>query len=213
MENVTATLHDYYARCFAEHGASPRGVDWQNWQTLALHYDKMLTVIEPERATGRVSLLDVGCGFGGLLDRAKSKGIALDYTGIDIVPQMIDHGQKRHADASFATASIFEFDPGGRSFDYVVCNGVLTEKLDVSIQVFDQFVRRVVRRMFDLAERGIAFNLMTTQVNFTAPNLFYKNPLEMIAFCTAELSSKYMVDHAYPHYDYTMYVYRDARTT
>lgn len=87
---------------------------------------------------------------------------------------MIDHGNKRHPDARFATVSIFEFDPG-HSFDYVVCNGVLTEKLDVSFLAFDQFVRRVVRRMFDLAGRGIAFNLMTTQVNFTAPNLFYKS--------------------------------------
>ena len=173
MEHITATLQDYYARCFAEHGASPRGVDWQNWQTLALHYDKMLAVIEPDLAVSRVSLLDVGCGFGGLLDHAKSKGIALDYTGIDIVPAMVEHGQKRHADAKFATTSIFDFNPE-RAFDYVVCNGVLTEKLDVSIKVFDEFARRVIRRMFELCERGIAFNLMTTHVNFTAPNLFYK---------------------------------------
>ena len=50
---------------------------------------------------------------------------------------------------------------------------------------------------------------MTTHVNFTAPNLFYKNPLEMLAFCTTELSRKFKIDHAYPHYDYTMYVYRE----
>lgn len=209
MEHITATLQDYYARCFAEHGASPRGVDWQNWQTLALHYDKMLAVIEPDLAVSRVSLLDVGCGFGGLLDHAKSKGIALDYTGIDIVPAMVEHGQKRHADAKFATTSIFDFNPE-RAFDYVVCNGVLTEKLDVSIKVFDEFARRVIRRMFELCERGIAFNLMTTHVNFTAPNLFYKNPLETMAFCAAELSSKFRVDHAYPHYDYTAYVFRET---
>ena len=208
MEDVTATLHDYYAKCFAEHGASPRGVDWHNWQSLTLHYDKMLAVIEPELVGERISLLDVGCGYGGLLDHAERKGISMDYTGIDIVPAMIDHGRKHHPQASLATASVFEFDPG-RSFDYVVCNGALTEKLDVSIMVFDEFVRRAVRRMFELSRRGIAFNLMTTHVNFTAPNLFYKNPLEMIGFCTTELSRKFKIDHAYPHYDYTMYVYRE----
>jgi SAM-dependent methyltransferase len=208
MGEITATLHDYYAKCFAEHGANPRGVDWHNWQSLALHYDKMLAVIEPERAARSVSLLDVGCGFGGLLDHAAAKGIVLDYTGIDIVSAMVQHGEQRHPEAKFAVANVFDFDPG-RSFNYVVCNGVLTEKLDVSIMKFDEFVRRMVRRMFGFADRGIAFNLMTTHVNFTAPNLFYKNPLEMIAFCTAELSSKFKIDHAYPHYDYTMYVYRE----
>ncbi len=108
----------------------------------------------------------------------------------------------------FETASIFEFEPGKR-FDYVVCNGVLTEKLDTSIMDFDAFARRTIRRMFELAERGMAFNMMTSHVNFTAPNLFYKNPLEVIAFCTAELSTKFRLDHAYPHFDYTVYVYRD----
>jgi SAM-dependent methyltransferase len=210
MKEIAATLHDYYARCFAEHGASPRGVDWQNWQTLALHYDKMLAVIEPGRLAGPVSLLDVGCGFGGLLDHAAAKGIVLDYTGIDIVPAMVQRGEQRHPEAKFAVANVFDFDPG-YAFDYVVCNGVLTEKLDVSIREFDQFARRMVRRMFELSGCGIAFNLMTTHVNFTAANLFYKNPLEMIAFCTAELSSKFKIDHAYPYYDYTMYVYREPQ--
>ncbi len=208
MEDIDTTLSSYYAKCFAEHGPSPRGVDWHNWQSLALHYDKMLAVIEPDVAVSRVSLLDVGCGFGGLLDHAKSKGIALDYTGIDVVRAMIEHGQKRHADAMFATASIFDFDHE-RPFDYVVCNGVLTEKLDVSIKAFDEFARRMIRRMFELCGRGIAFNLMTTHVNFTAPNLYYKNPLETIAFCTAELSSKFRIDHSYPHFDYTVYVFRE----
>src|SRR5262249_4579945 len=161
-------------------------------------------VIEPDLVGERVSLLDVGCGFGGLLDHAERKGVSLDYTGIDIVPAMIDHGRENHPQAKLVRASIFEFDPG-HSFDYVVCNDVLTEKLDVYIMVFDEFVRRTVCRMFELCKRGIAFNLMTTQVNFTAPNLFYKNPLEMIAFCIAELSSKFVVDHSYPHFDYTMY--------
>ena len=210
MADIGTTLHDFYAQCFAEHGATPRGVDWQNWQAMALHYDKILGVIEPDLAAGRISLLDVGCGFGGLLDHAKSKGIALDYTGIDTVSAMVDHGRKHHPDAKFVAADIFTFEPK-RSFDYVVCNGVLTEKLDLSISAFDGFVRDVVRRMFAIAGRGIAFNLMTSHVNFTAPNLFYKNPLEMIAFCTAELSPKFIIDHAYAHYDYTMYVYREPR--
>jgi SAM-dependent methyltransferase len=210
MDEVSDTLQEYYTKCFAEHGPSPRGVDWHNWQSLALHYDKMLAVIEPGVTQGSVALLDVGCGFGGLLDHAKSKGIRLDYTGIDIVPAMIEHGRKRHPDATFASTSIFDFAPA-KSFDYVVCNGVLTEKLDVSIAEFDVFARRLISRMFELAGRAIAFNLMTTHVNFTAPNLFYKNPLEMIAFCAAELSPKFAVDHAYPHYDYTMYVYRQPR--
>jgi SAM-dependent methyltransferase len=210
LKTITETLHTYYTGCFNKHGPTPLGVDWQNWQTLALHYDKMLAAIEPALRNHTVSLLDVGCGFGGLLDHAKKSGISLDYTGIDIVREMTEHGASRHPEASFVTADIFEFEPG-RTFDYVICNGILTEKLDVSIAAFDEFMRRLLRRMFQLCERGIAFNLMTTHVNFFAPNLFYKNPLETVAFCVSELSPKFILDHAYQHYDYTTYVYRGPR--
>lgn len=73
MDNITTTLHDYYTKCFTEHGASPRGVDWQNWQTLALHYDKMLAIIEPELAARSVSLLDVGCESAACLITPRTK--------------------------------------------------------------------------------------------------------------------------------------------
>src|SRR3974377_208835 len=103
MQDIATTLHDYYAKCFAEYGASPRGVDWHNWQSLSLHYEKMLAIIEPDVGASPVSLLDVGCGFGGLLDHAESKGIALDYTGIDLVPAMIEHGGEAQPRGTLST--------------------------------------------------------------------------------------------------------------
>jgi SAM-dependent methyltransferase len=207
-DSVTDTLRAHHTEGFAQHGAAPRGVDWQNWETMQVHYEKMLAVVEPGHST--YSLLDVGCGFGGLLKHLKSREATCDYMGIDIVPSMIEHARTQFPDARFEVGDILEFQPT-RKFDYVVCNGILTQKLDFTIPVFDQFVRRVVRRMFEVADHGIAFNLMTSYVNFTAPNLFYKNPLEMIAFCASELSSKFKVDHAYEYYDYTMYVYKTSK--
>jgi hypothetical protein len=67
--------------------------------------------------------------------------------------------------------------------------------------------------MFSLARHGIAFNMMSSHVNFMAPNLYYKNPLEITAFCATELSRRFRVDHAYPLYEFTMYVYRDRAET
>ena len=207
MVEVRDTLGPYYEKCFAEHGASARGVDWHDAGSLEAHYDKMLAVIEPEHAGRRVSLLDVGCGYGGLLDHAKATGRDLAYTGIDLVGDMIGHGQAKHPDATFMKGDLLAVDPP-RRFDYVVANGVLTEKLDVSIRDFGRFARSLIARMFACADRGIAFNMMTTSVNFMAANLYYQNPGELIAFVDAELSPKWRIDHAYKYYDFTMYVYR-----
>jgi SAM-dependent methyltransferase len=208
FKSVNETLGRYYTKCFAEYGATARGVDWHDAESLALHYDKMLSVIEPGLRGSCVSILDIGCGFGGLLERADQRGIALDYTGIDLVGDMIHHGAINHPTATFVMADVFAFNPK-QQFDYVVANGVLTEKLDVSIREFGRFSRRMILRMFALASRGIAFNMMTSNVNYMAPNLYYQSPGELIAFCAAELSSKWIMDHnVHPHYDFTIYVYR-----
>lgn len=208
MDNVNDALRRYWAESFAEHGATARAVGGRNEESLAFHCDKILAVIEPDRDV--VSILDIGCGYGGLLDRAIERGIEIDYTGIDLVAEMVSYGRSKHKGAVFAEADIFTFSPG-RMFDYVVANGVFYKKLDVSLREFGQLSRRMIKRMFDLANRGIAFNMLTSYVNFTAPDLYYQNPGELISFCVNELSTRWRLDHVCRrYYDFTMYVYKDG---
>ncbi|QIG51349.1 methyltransferase domain-containing protein [Nordella sp. HKS 07] len=205
---IDETFERYYTRTFEEHGPSPRGVDWHDSESLSFHYDKILAVIDQPFVGRKVSVLDVGCGYGGLLSHARESNIDLEYTGLDLVQAMIDHGNSNYPGATFVRSDIFAFQPE-RSFDYVLANGVLTEKLDLSIREFGAFSRRVIRRMYELAEHGIAFNMMTSHVNFTATNLYYQNPAEMVSFCATELSPKWIIDHAYDYFDFTMYVYKN----
>jgi hypothetical protein len=51
---------------------------------------------------------------------------------------------------------------------------------------------------------------MTSYVNYQASNLYYRNPAELLAWCMSQLTSKVRLDHAYPLYEYTVYLYRDS---
>lgn len=206
--DITSRLGRHYQACFRAHGATARGVDWRDQETAEVRYERMLAVIDPQ-AAGTPSLLDVGCGYGGLLDYARGRRRAIDYTGIDVVAEMIADAGGRFPDARFVCGDVMT-EYAGPSFDYVVCNGVLTQKLDASIREMDAHANRLVRHLFAIARRGIVFNMMTSFVNFTAPNLFYKSPLETLAFCLSELSTQVRLDHAYGMYEYCVYVYRDA---
>ncbi|MBV1703238.1 MAG: class I SAM-dependent methyltransferase [Hyphomicrobiales bacterium] len=195
----------HYVRTFSAHGPTSRGVDWGAPGDVDMRYGKMLEVLEPDAGV-RPSLLDVGCGYGGLLDYADARGIALDYSGVDIVPKMIAHARAKHPSARFEVADALAL-PDAPVADYVVCNGILTLKLEASILDMDRFARRLIRKMFTLARRGIAFNMMTSHVNFMAPTLYYKNPLEIAAFVSGELSNRFRLDHSYPAYEFTVYVF------
>lgn len=175
---------------------------------MLLRYDKMLNVANLA-AGSRPSLLDVGCGYGGLQQYATSKNLDLDYTGIDVAGNMIEWARTNVSSGDFIEGDILDYK-FKTEFDYVVCNGILTQKLAAAGLEMDQFANQLIRRMFSLSKIGIAFNLMTTKVNYYANNLYYRNPAEMFSWCLSEITPHVKLDHSYPLFEYTIYLYRNA---
>lgn len=210
MHSISKELQLHYSKKFSLHGPSSEGVDWGTDEARALlRYDKMLNVAAhlPKQ---RPSLLDVGCGYGGLYRRAIAKKIELQYTGIDIAANMIEWAAANLASGRFIQGDILDAQFEG-TFDYVVCNGVLTLKLGVPALQMDEFAAQVIRRIFSLCDIGVAFNVMTTKVNYFSNNLYYRNPAELLAWCLSEITPHFRLDHAYPLYEYTLYLYRQPQ--
>ena len=55
-------------------------------------------------------ILDVGCGFGHMLDYLQAWNIDAQYTGVDICPEFIDVARQRHPKADFRLLNILETD-------------------------------------------------------------------------------------------------------
>lgn len=208
-QNMVDMYRQHHRSVFAQHGETPQGVDWgKRPEDHIMRLDNMLAVVPWPTGANGFTMLDVGSGFGSLLGRARELNLPIHYTGIELVKEMAIRSRERHPEAEWLCGDVMTHD-FDQPFDYVVNNGVLTQKLDASIAEMDAFVKAMIRRMFALCRYGIAFNLMTTRVNFMAPNLYYKSPVEMLAWCMSELTSKVRLDHSYPLYEYTMYLYRD----
>ncbi len=208
--DISHILVQHYSQKFAEHGERPEGVDWGvDPADHRLRLERMLAVTELGQQLGvRHSILDVGCGYGSLLALMREQGLDFAYTGIDLCEPMISAARKKYPSDEWIVGDVVDMK-GTRRFDYVVCNGILTQKLGVSIRDMDQFLKVIVRRIFELCRIGVAFNLMTTHVNFMSPNLYYRNPSELLAWCMSELTPRIRLDHAYPLFEYTIYLYRE----
>src|SRR4051812_22104123 len=88
--DVTDLLKAHYARTFAQQGPTARGVDWGAQDDAELRYAKMLAVLgDEQRPNVPPSLLDVGCGYGGLLQAIGRRGRDVRYTGVDVCTEMI----------------------------------------------------------------------------------------------------------------------------
>ena len=209
-DSITQEMKAHYSQRFDEFGATSRGVDWSKEEDVCVRYDKMLAVMGQELAdiNNQITLLDVGCGYGGLFAYAEKKGIKMQYTGIDVASNMISWAKKHLDNGKFIEADFTQYSFGKRKFGFIVCNGILTQKLSASLLDMDEFAKKLIKKMFDLCDKGIAFNVMSTYVNFFAPNLYYKHPAELLSYCLSEISRKVKLDHSYGLYEYTLYVYK-----
>jgi SAM-dependent methyltransferase len=153
-------LVSYYESCLERHGDTHLGVDWPNRRDLDTRCRVMLDVIRS--GVGPVRLLDFGCGTSYLLEYIVRNGISgIEYTGLDLSPKFIQLSQSKFPMNQYYCLDILDSDAGIPRFDYVVMNGVFTERRGLSFEEMFAFVKRVLIRIFQSADVGIAFNVMS----------------------------------------------------
>ena len=156
-----------------------------------------------------VSLLDFGCGASHLLDfiiRKKIEGIA--YTGLDLSSAFVALSRRKYPHVVYHCVDVLEDATALPTFDYVVMNGVFTEKRDLSLEEMFAYVSAVLRRAFALARRGLAFNVMSAGLGWEQPYLFHAPFDRVTALVRAELTENFVIRADYRLADYTVYLYR-----
>lgn len=208
MDEISARLEQHYDMTFRTRGATSDGVDWGPDETkLERRYALMLEVAARTAKTDW-SILDVGCGFGGLLEFLRRRGVNPAYTGVEISQSMIDWAQANIAGARFIQGDFLQWETE-ETFDFVICNGILTQKLDTPALEMDAYASNLIKKMFRQCNVGIAFNIMTTKSNFYSNNLYYRNPGEVMSWCLSEITPYVKIDHTYPYYEFTTYLYKN----
>lgn len=203
-DEILRTVERYYTGCLAEHGATARGVDWNSDHSQRLRFAQLLKVCgEP---AGRVGLVDYGCGYGALVETLISRGWEFDYQGFDISRAMIEAAQRRFA--SMAHVRFVNDESGLERADVVVASGVFNVKVQADDDTWKEYVRATLDRMAALAERGLAFNVLTAHSDpeRRRPDLFYADPLEWLEYCRRRFSRHVALLHNYPLYEFTILV-------
>ncbi len=205
MDPLKQNVVSYFENCLAQHGDSPLGVDYNGRESQFKRFEILAGIAD---LNGK-SVHDVGCGLGHFLDYLKEQTVTPIYSGSDISPAMIARATKRHPGIVFEVRDLLEGpDPPEPRFDYVTCCGVFHLKSENDNAAWEAFAFRLIERMYRLARHGIAFNMMTDQVDFKVDRLFYADPLKVFDFCRKNLSRRVVLRHDYPLYEFSLYVYR-----
>ncbi len=109
-------------------------LDWESREAQVARFEVLINQVD---LSGR-SVLDVGCGCGDLFGLLSEKGIDVDYTGVDILPGMIEKAQSLHDGGRFICGDLF----GDGSicqdvFDVVFTSGIFNLNLGNNGAFFD----------------------------------------------------------------------------
>lgn len=197
-------------RYLEKHGDSYMGVGWTKSQADADRRNEVMLDVVRERDQ-EVSLLDFGCGLSHLLEYAINAGRThIQYAGLDLSEKFLTASRAKFPDTSYYRLNVLESPDALPAFDYVVLNGVFTLKVDNTFEAMWDYFTDVIVTVFQKAQRGIAFNVMSKQVEWERDDLFHV-PFDTLAtFLTSRITRHFVIRHDYGLYEYTVYVYRTA---
>lgn len=200
---ILKEVSDYYSAKLAEHGDSPRGVDWNGEESQILRFEQLTKIIQQ---VAGFSVNDYGCGYGALLDYLSDKYGNYQYYGCDISSNMINAAKAKHRDiptARFYVAAA----PEGIS-DYGVASGVFNVRLGRTDAEWKQYVEQTLDALDRSSRCGFAFNCLTSysDTDKMRDYLYYADPLELFDYCKKKYSRNVALLHDYDLYEFTILV-------
>jgi SAM-dependent methyltransferase len=203
-------LVEHYEACLAAHGDTHRGVDWPNAADAATRYRVMLGLLDHPSRPADATLLDFGCGAGHLVDHLRAHGPAdVRYRGADLSPRFVELCREKFPSLDFRCVDILREPEAVSPADFVVANGVFTEKRSLSWDAMWEHTRRMLVALFSRTRVGLAFNVMSWHVDWQRDDLFHLPCDTLLAFLKAEVSRHVVLRADYGLWEYTAYVYRE----
>lgn len=197
------SVEKYFTEKLNEHGATPRGVDWNSAEAQQVRFFQLTRLID---ASVNYSLLDFGCGYGAMYDYLRQAGHRLHYVGYDIAAPMIVRGRELHPNDPdcWFTNELAEVP----QVDYAVASGTFNMKLDADPDAWTKIVLQALDQMNAHATKGIAFGMLTkySDADKMRPDLYYADPCFYFDYCKRNFSLNVALLHDYNLYDFTILV-------
>lgn len=205
LDQIASDVTTYYTDALAQHGATPRGVDWSCEPTQALRFIQLLRLCSFDTP---FSLNDIGCGYGALRGflRQRHRRTQVDYLGVDLSAAMIDAARKRWGhwpDTRFETA-----DATWRVADYSLASGVFNVRLHHDDAHWEDWVAHTLKSLHVSSRTGFAVNfLLPALPGESNPAELYRPPIERwTRYCESTLEARVAPVTGYGMREYTLLV-------
>lgn len=199
---MSIKLTEHYKELLNQFGDSAESAQYSSRESQERRFEILSQIADLNGS----NIIDFGCGTGHLATYLKAKGTVFNYTGVDVVEEFFDIARKKNPDSRFGLLGDFERE----KFDYVFISGVFNNKRAGNRRFYEESIRK----LFGMCTKGIAFNLMSTYVDYQDEGLFYESPERVFRFIKNELTPFVTLRHDYEvkpgvvPFEFAVYAYR-----
>jgi SAM-dependent methyltransferase len=191
---------EFYERNVDQYGDSFGAVGWGSRESQRRRFHVLAEIANLRGA----AILDIGCGLGDFYGYLREHGIDMQYAGYDLSPKMIGAARAKFPGVPFETKDILA-EKVEVAFDYVFASGTFNLRVKDS----DRGLKAMISRMYEIARRGVGFNVMSTYADYFNEAEYYARPEALFTFCMS-LTHRVVLRHDYMPHDFTIWMYRET---
>jgi len=202
---MTRRIADHYRALLREHGDSAEAAQYSSRESQFRRFAALAPIADLRDKR----VLDFGCGTASFADYLAGIGqTPAHYTGVDVVSEFFDIAREKVPGGHFCHPDAL----GDAEFDYAFVSGVFNNRRKGN----RKFWQDTVQSLFARCRGGVAFNMMSTYVDFQDPNLFYEAPERAFGFLKRHVTPYVVLRHDYlpkigsVPFEFALYAYRDA---
>jgi cyclopropane fatty-acyl-phospholipid synthase-like methyltransferase len=201
--DLLTEVAEYYSSKLAQHGETPRGVDWNGEESQTLRFGQLCKIID---TSDQFSINDLGSGYGALYDFLASEHDRFSYSGIDVSENMIRAAEQRYKDKSQARF-VLSSEPD-QVADYGVASGIFNVRLGRSDDEWRSYLEASLDVLDSTSRIGFAFNCLTSYSDGDKMRdyLYYADPCVLFDLCKRRYSRNVALLHDYGLYEFTILV-------
>ena len=209
QEQIHRAVAAYYDAALAQHGPTPRGVDWKDAASHRLRHGQFLRLVADDPDA---SVLDLGCGYGDFLDVLRASGHRGRYLGCDVAPGMIAAARALHGEAPDHAWHLGAEPP--EPCDYAVASGIMNVRRGAGEAAWGAYVDATIGTLARCGRRGFGFNMLSlsSDPEKRRPDLHYASPVGMLARCLEQFGRHVALLQDYGLWEFTVLVRQPSHT-
>jgi cyclopropane fatty-acyl-phospholipid synthase-like methyltransferase len=188
-----------YTKRIREEGVTFRSMNSGSPERQALRHS-----VHFETISQTDSILDFGCGIGNFYEYITARSFEGSYTGVDAVPDYIQHCRKHFSRGRFELANSLDVSIA-EEHDVIVASQVFNARYPVADNLAVMF--DFLDHAFEKSRRAVSVDMLSSYVDFTEEHLCYYSP-EAVFQHAKQLTRYVRLRHDYLPFEFTIQLFK-----